>query len=270
MPKMKIEIIYADTDILVVNKPSGVSVTKDRSGKATLSDILTDQLGPETAGSLRLIHRLDKDTSGVMILAKNKAAQSRFSSLFAKRQIKKTYLAIVTGLLSRQRGRINASIVRDDKKPNLMRLSRRKGKKATTQWRVLADFDGTALLAVNPLTSRTHQIRVHLPSIGLPLTIDPLYGRNPNLKLSDFKPSYQLGKKKTEKPLIERLTLHAYQIEFANPNPNQPDYFLAGLDKKFKATIKMLTKHNPNGTEAFLDIKDFDKIINGERLVDSS
>ncbi|GAH58829.1 unnamed protein product [marine sediment metagenome] len=87
MQKTKIEMIYADDDALVINKPSGVSVTKDRTGAPQLVDILAEQLGPQTSSELRLVHRLDKDTSGVMILAKNKETQSKFSSYFEKKLI---------------------------------------------------------------------------------------------------------------------------------------------------------------------------------------
>ncbi len=288
MPKTKIEIIYQDGDILVINKPSGISVTADRSGQAQLVDILAEQLGPQKAGELRLVHRLDKHTSGVMILANTPEAQSKFSAYFVKKQVKKTYLALVTGILRGAEGTIDAPLAHARKKPGLMCIVRKRGKEAITKWKLLADFGVTALLAVYPLTGRTHQIRVHLPNIGLPLTIDPLYG-NPNpFFLSDFKADYRLGKGRTEKPLIERLTLHAYQLEFpplchseAKPkNLNHESQatsdlclryesrnrFIARLDKKFAATIKMLTKHNPKGFDAFLNPDDFHKITNNKSL----
>ena len=139
MSKTKIEIIYqpcpgaqrSDDNIIVINKPTGVSVTKDRSGAAELADILAEQLGPQTAGQLRLVHRLDKDTSGVMILAKNKETQSRFSSYFEKKLIKKTYLAIVDGIVADRQGTINTPLVRNRKNPALMCVARKKGKEAS-------------------------------------------------------------------------------------------------------------------------------------------
>ena len=272
MPKAKIEIIHQDDDIIVINKPTGVSVTKDRSGAAQLTDILAEQLGPQVCSELRLVHRLDKGTSGVMILAKSDEAQSEFCGYFERKLVKKTYLALVTGIVPGRQGTINASLARNRKDPALMCVSRQKGKEAITDWKLLADFGTISLLAVTPLTGRIHQIRVHLPHIGLPLAIDPLYGVSQPLFLSDFKLDYRLGKGQTEKPLIERLTLHAYQIETtawgtAPPyESNRPDCFVAGLDKKFAATLKMLTKHNPNGLAAFLDPDDFARIINAQRL----
>jgi len=288
MPKRKIEIICQDGDILVINKPSGVSVTADRSGQPELTDILTEQLGAQMCSKLRLIHRLDKHTSGVMILAKNGEAQSAFSSYFEKKLVRKTYLALVTGVVRSKDGTIDAPLAHSRRKPGLMCIARKKGKKAITNWKLLADFGAIALLAVYPLTGRTHQIRIHLPSVGLPLLIDPLYGNSKPFFLSDFKAHYRLGKEQTEKPLIERLTLHAYQLELpllchseAKPkNLNHESQatsnlclryesrnrFLARLDKKFAATIKMLAKHNPKGLDAFLKTDNFAKIMNTQKL----
>ncbi|MCJ7692077.1 MAG: RNA pseudouridine synthase [Sedimentisphaerales bacterium] len=266
MGKPNIKIIYSDEDVLVINKPAGVSVTKDRMGSPELVDVLAEQLGADSTANIRLVHRLDKWTSGVMILARNKKAQSRFSSCFENRLIKKTYLAIVTGITSEREGQINARLGRNRRNTALMNITSKKGKEAVTRWKLLANFGSIALLAVNPITGRTHQIRVHLPSIDLPLVIDPVYGSSRGIFLSDFKLNYRLAKEQVEKPLIERLTLHAYQLEFVNPEPNLPEYFIAQLDKKFAAAIKMLTKYNPSGTEAFIEPDDFERIISGQKL----
>jgi RluA family pseudouridine synthase len=270
MSKTKVEIIYQDDDIIVINKPAGVSVTKDRTGQAQLKDILVGRLPPAVCAQLRLVHRLDKDTSGVMLLAKNAAAQTKFTTYFEKREVKKTYLAIVAGFVPDRQGTIDAPLTRSPKNPALMCIAKKKGKAAVTNWQLLADFGSTALLAVHPLTGRTHQIRVHLPSVGLPLAIDPLYGSSRPIFLSEFKSEYRLGRNQTEKPLIERLTLHAYQLEFPGKpvlsGVEGPYCFVASLDKKFAACLKMLTKYNPKGPNAFLDPDDFSNILNGKKL----
>jgi len=266
MAKAEIEIIHQDSNILVINKPSGLSVTKNRSGGGELISVLQKQLGTDKDFKLRIVHRLDKDASGVMILAKNSATQSQICSAFEKRLVKKTYLALVNGSVTRPRGTINASLARSRKKAQFMCISRKGAKEAVTKWQLLADFGTVSLLAVFPLTGRTHQIRVHLASISLPLVIDPLYGSSRGLLLSDFKTPYRLGKRQREKPLIERLTLHAYELDLTNVKLNCPARFVAGLDKKFTAMIKMLTRHNPNGPDAFINPDVFFRIMNNREL----
>ena len=263
MTKKQIEIIYQDSDVIVINKPSGLSVTKDRSGSAEITESLNKQLN--TSEKFLLVHRLDKATSGVMILARNSETQRRLSIDFEKRLVRKTYLAIVDGFVEEAGGQIALPLGHSKKKPEVMVVSSKKGKEAVTNWKMLADFGHLALLAIQPITGRGHQIRVHMKNAHMPLAIDPLYGGTRALVLSDFKTNYRLGKDKMETPLIERLTLHAYQLE-VNLSSGKAECFIARLDKKFSATIKMLTRHNPKGLEAFVNPDDFDRIINGLKL----
>lgn len=234
---MKIEIIYSDENIIVVTKPTGVSVTKDRSGDIDLKAALEKQ-NPELAEGIRLVHRLDKLTSGVMVLARNKDTQSKLSSQFAKRMVKKTYLALATGFTVQDDGVIDSPITRNNRDQTRMMLHKR-GKPAITKWRLLGDFGSYLLLKVNPVTGRTHQIRTHLKSVGMPLAIDPLYGGSKGVMLSDVKLNYRQKPDREERPLIDRLTLHAYQLEL--DGYNEP--FIGKLDKNFAAVVKMLSKH---------------------------
>lgn len=261
-----IDIIFQNELILVINKPSGLSVTTDRSGSFFLRDCLKKILTEEVIQNLRLIHRLDKDTSGVMVLAKTKQAQTIFSQLFEKRNVRKTYLALVSGIPPSDSGTIDVPISVQPTNKNIFRIDKKGGKTAHTEWRLLANFGHISLLAVYPLTGRTHQIRIHLPSIGLNLAVDPLYGSSSGLLLSDFKSQYKLNKSGTETPLIDRLTLHAYQLGFSNPPPDCPSLFIAPLEKKFKAAIKMLTKYNPKGPAAFINPDIYEKILSASHI----
>ncbi len=261
----KIEIIHEDSEILLVNKPSGISVTKDRAGLDDLIKVLKKQLPDDY--TLLLVHRLDKGTSGIMLIAKTTDAQRKYSGYFAKRQIHKTYLALVSGVIVRQSGSVKTPLSHSKKDVHLMCIDPRRGKPAQTDWKVLADFGQAALIAANPVTGRTHQIRVHLKSIGLPLAIDPLYAGTRPILLSDFKSGYRTSKYRTENPLMDRMTLHAYQLTLPGIDDGTAERtFAAPLDKKFAATIKMLTKHNPNGPDAFEDITCFEAIIEGKGI----
>ncbi len=266
MPKNKIDILLENADILLINKPTGISVTPDRTGAIDIQQILTSQL--TLTEPLRLIHRLDKDTSGVMVIAKNKAAQSRYSRLFAKRQISKLYLAIVNGPLSYDHGSIKDPIARSQRNPRAMHIHPRLGKPAHTVWAQLADFGMLALVAAQPVTGRTHQIRIHFSHRGMPLAIDPVYGANVPLMLSSFKNGYRPKRNKDEPAMIDRLTLHAYQltIPIGPEETQETKTFVAALDKKYAATVKLLTKHTKNIANGFSDETDFQKILDAAPL----
>jgi len=251
------EILYQDNDIIVVNKPAGLNVTNDRGSGENLIAFLQKQTNEE---DLSIIHRLDKDTSGVILLAKNKDAQTRFCDLFEKSKVKRTYLALVAGRPEGPIGQINIPIMQSKKDSRKMEVAVKMGKDAETRWELLADFGRVSLLAILPITDRTHQIRVHFQHEGFPLVIDPLYGENTPLMLSSFKSNYRLSKNAEEIPLIERLTLCVYELEIEN------HHFVAPLEKKFKASIKMLTKYNSKGSAAFVNKENFDYLLNSKPL----
>ena len=244
MSKTNISILYEDLEIILVNKPSGVSVTADRSGAADLRRLLAEQ---GAASQLRLVHRLDKDTSGVLLLAKTVEAQSYYSRCFAMGEIKKVYLAIVRGNPGRDEGFITAPILKDDRVQKV-KIDPRKGKKAKTYYKLLLPMGSLSLLAAAPITGRTHQIRVHFASKGFPLIIDSLYGDTSPLFLSAFKSRYCPSGKHEELPLLDRMPLHAYQLTLPLGAEKTLQTIVAPLDKKLAAAVKMLAKHtSPNG-----------------------
>lgn len=266
MAKSDIQILYEDERILLVNKPTGVSVTADRSGAADLLMLLNQQVDP--AEPLRLVHRLDKETSGILLLARNREAQSRYSAGFARRKFSKLYLAIVQGPVPQSEGRIKAPIARSKRNPQAMHIHPRLGKEAVTHWRKAMDFGRIALLAVQPLTGRTHQIRIHLAHRGIPLAIDSMYAGAHPLMLSDFKPGYRGKKDQEESPLIDRLTLHAYQlrIPIGPADEAEEKTFIAPPDKKFTAAIKMLAKHTAREERSAEEMQILEKILSARPL----
>ena len=262
MRRKEIEIIHDGQEVLVINKPPGISVTADRTGEDDIVTILRRQL--EGGSELRLVHRLDKFVSGVMILAKSRAMQSQLSSGFAKRLVKKQYLALVSGYVSSREGTIDVPIARSRKDGRMMCVDRRGGKEAVTRWRLLADFGGVAFLLVEPVTGRTHQIRIHLAHKQMPLAIDPLYGSSKALMLSDFKVDYRAKLSQEEPSLIDRLTLHAYELGI--PLGGEQVVYRVKPERKFTAAIKMLAKHGPMGGKAFVEEDYLEAVLAGRGL----
>lgn len=263
MARPSIQILFEDDNLVVIHKPSGVSVTADRSGQEDILQCLTRQ--QKQIEKLRLIHRLDKDTSGVMLLAKNIDTQRRCTEWLERRQIRKTYLALVAGYVSPPAGIIEASLGRLTHDSQRMCVDPKRGKPASTEYDLLADFGGVALVLARPITGRTHQIRVHFAHQCFPLAIDPLYGATRPILLSDFKMGYTVKGKEEETPLIDRLTLHAYQLELPRDG-GFPSPLIAPLEKKFAAAVKMLTKHNRNGRDALVKPEIVDHILAGEPI----
>jgi 23S rRNA pseudouridine1911/1915/1917 synthase len=262
--KMDISIIYKDLDIIVINKPTGVSVTSDRSGADDIIKVLADNF-PDMR-DLRLVHRLDKDTSGALVIALNRPAQTFYSRLFATRDITKIYIAIARGRPTRDQGFISDPIAKSDK-VQMVKIDSQHGKKAKSFYRLLLPMGPMSLLAVVPVTGRTHQIRIHLSHRGLPLAIDPIYADNGAIYLSSFKNNYRPSRKHDEEvPLIDRLTLHAYQVTIPIGPDKIPQTFTAPLDKKFAATVKMLAKHTSSNPNGFVYPDVVKRMINAEPL----
>jgi len=237
--KNKIQILFEDADLIIINKPPGLLTIPDRYAPEKLN--LFSHLANKY-GKIFTVHRLDKETSGVLCFAKNETAHRHLSLQFESRKIGKIYLVLVEGRLHREEGVIDKPIAAARPHSGKMVISK-KGKPAITTYKVVEFFNNYTLLEASIKTGRTHQIRVHFESIGYPLAVDSIYGRKSGFFLSDLKlRKYKLGKGQEEKPLMSRLSLHARQLRLLHPVTEEPMSFEASLPKDFKAVIKQLQK----------------------------
>src|SRR3990170_5555198 len=177
---MTLDILYEDDSIIAVNKPPGLLIVPDRWDRhlPTIQDMLREYLRKKMPGehpNIRVVHRLDKDTSGVVLLARSMKAQVYLSKQFEKGEVSKTYYAIVKGILEQDDGVISFPLMESARNPGTMVVNR-KGKKSITRFQVLERFRDYTFVEANPLTGRTHQVRVHFMAFGHPLGMDPLYG----------------------------------------------------------------------------------------------
>ncbi len=246
-----LRVLWSDDDLVAVTKPAGLATIPGRAETDSVLERLAAQLGlPHTGTSdprVRVVHRLDKDTSGVLLFAKNIAAQRHLSHQFQNNTIEKEYIALVNGRPGEREGDIDAPLAPHPSSPQRMTVSRQ-GRPARTLWRVEETFRDFALLRCFPKTGKTHQIRVHLKHAGLPLAVDPLYnppppGTAPGVRLSQFKRGYRPTRGEEERPLIERLTLHAHRLTFTNLNGENVT-IEAELPKDFRALLNQLRRHS--------------------------
>ena len=223
--EMKLNIIYEDKDIIIVNKPSGMVVHPGNGNyKGTLVNGLmyyTNRLS-NINGEVRpgIVHRIDKDTSGLIIIAKNNKSHEILSDYFKNKTITRTYIALVKGDLKSNSGTIDAPIGRNDKDRKKMAVTSKNSKDAITHFKVLKRYKGYTLIKCKLDTGRTHQIRVHMAYIGHPVYNDPVYT---NDKCSEFG-----------------QFLHSYSMEFQHPITNEEMYFECPLPEYFEAFLKCL------------------------------
>jgi 23S rRNA pseudouridine1911/1915/1917 synthase len=216
---LKYTIIFEDADIIAVNKESGISVGGDRwdACKERLDTIIQKDAGLET---IFKIHRLDNASSGLVIFAKNAASHKKLSTAFEKRDVKKTYIAIVHGRPVWEETICDLPLVQDGNKKHLSIVDKHRGKKSLTRFKLVANAGNYSIISAFPETGRQHQIRVHLAKIGHPIVCDELYGKSEPVFLSKFKRKWK-GDPFEEKALISRLALHSESLLL-------PDYFLSG------------------------------------------
>ncbi len=242
----KLPILFENKDFLVIDKPAGIPVVAERWTQINVFKqfILKHLEDTEQADcEPRIVHRIDKEASGLVIVAKNVEMERYLSKLFEEHNITKEYIAIVAGVPPTE-GRIELKIAQASRHENRMIISEF-GKNSITNFKVIEAFRDFSVLQVNIETGRTHQIRVHLASQGYPLAIDPIYGYRTCLKLSDLKQNYR--KKGEEKPLAARLTLHAKRLSFILPSLERFE-IEAPLHEDMQLLLKMLRKYRGHGS----------------------
>lgn len=249
--KADLDVLWSDSHYVAVLKPAHLATIPGRAETDSVLEKLGRQLGLPSSGSadprIRVVHRLDKDTSGVLIFAKDVDAQRHLSRQFQNNLVEKEYLALVCGRPTETEGMIDAAVARHLASPQRMAIVKHGGKPARTAWRIEQTYRNYSLLRVFPKTGKTHQIRIHLRHIGLPLAVDPLYntplpGRPVGIYLSSFKRNYRPAAGQEERPLIERLTLHAERLRFTHPSGELIEV-VAPIPKDLRSTIQQLQRH---------------------------
>ena len=244
-----LDVVYEDESIAVINKPAGMSVHagsgKGEAGnRGTMVNALLHRFNglSQIGGELRpgIVHRLDKETSGLVLVAKSDIAHRKLAEQFSRREVKKTYIALVHGWMKTTKGTVNAAISRDPVRRARMTTRRgspsKPGREAITHWQVTKQMEGAygkfSLLEVRIETGRTHQIRVHLASLGHPVAGDTLYGA-PGKLLS-------YGGTGSGPASLERNFLHASAIQFQHPTSNRPLAFQQPLPAELREFLRLI------------------------------
>ncbi len=237
--KYGIEILFENEAFLIVSKPPDVLTIPDRS--------LSDR--PSVAGELTklygkifIVHRLDRETSGILCFAKTEAAHRHLSMQFEHKTVQKIYIALLDGIVHADEIEVEKPIGEHPSIAGKMSISRA-GKPSLTIFRTIEKFKNFTLVEADIKTGRTHQIRIHAQSIGYPLAVDPMYGRRDTLLLSEIKQKrFKIGKYTDELPIMTRNTLHAYRLVMQNPDTLETMTFICEPPKDFRALLTQLRK----------------------------
>ncbi len=235
--QLKDIILYEDEDIILVDKPRGMSSLEDKNAQHLQSLALAYD------PNIQLCHRLDKYTSGVLLMARNPKSYRDISLQFQHRNIRKYYHTLVSGMHYHKQYEIDLPLQVTTNKRVV--VNKQGGKLATTIVDTLENFRNYTLLECKPVTGRMHQIRVHLAAIRSPIVGDSLYGGE-DLYLSQIKRKYKpSGRKEEERPLNHGFSLHAVKLAFIHPVSQAEMEIEAPIPKNFQVVLKMLRKHNP-------------------------
>ena len=237
-----IEILYENEELIILNKPAGLLVIPDRFDLSLpcLKQLMEQRL----RRPLWVVHRLDRETSGVICMAKNEAAHRYLSGLFREHEVGKFYTGLVNGQVIPTSGRIETPLAPHPTVRGKM-ITAKKGKPSITEYEVVQQWPLYSLVKFRIHTGRTHQIRVHMQSVGHSLVCDPLYGDGKPLFLSSIKKKYRAsGNEEEERPLLSRVALHASRLQFTLEN-GEPLDVEAPLPKDLSACIRQLNKWSP-------------------------
>lgn len=236
---MKPVILHEDADLIFIDKPAGLLSIPDRFDPTLPS--AKSFLEAKTGEKIFVVHRIDRETSGCMVFAKNEEAHRHLSLQFQEHVAGKFYVGLVNGRLAEEAGTIDVALVEHPAQPGKMAVAK-KGKASRTDYRLVEQWPLYALVQFRIFTGRTHQIRVHMQSIGHPLLCDPLYGDGTPFFLSSIKRKFNLSRnEEAERPLLSRLALHAYRLVVQSPTGVEISVE-APMPKDLNAVVQQLRK----------------------------
>lgn len=237
--KHKPKLIHHEDSFCAVYKPSGWLSIPDRLGNTQFA--VSHWLGQKIQAPVWPLHRLDRDTSGILLFALDKQTHSVLNQCFEERIVKKHYVALVNGTPYEDEFSCSAPLISGVGKDSLTKVNVEKGKPSHTDFSVQQRFKKLSLLNAFPSSGRTHQIRVHLADLGFPILSDPLYGNGKPLFLSSIKRGYKGSAQ--EKALLSRLALHAFSLHFPHPITQEPIQLRCEWPKDIRAAVLQLSKH---------------------------
>jgi 23S rRNA pseudouridine955/2504/2580 synthase/23S rRNA pseudouridine1911/1915/1917 synthase len=234
-----LQVAYRSPAVIAILKPAGLATIPGRGVDVSLIEMMQEALPDD---DVRIVHRLDQETSGVILFAFGEDAQRKLGLQFSERTVHKTYLALARGCPPDDRGVIDLPIGPDAVHPEKMSIRTKHPKPTLTEWERIEQLGDFVLLRCMPKTGRTHQIRVHLQASALPLAVDSAYGGASELMLSRIKANYRQSRRHEERPLMARVSLHAESITFVDPATGTEQRVEAPIPKDFRATLNQLRK----------------------------
>lgn len=242
MNPKQLQIIFEDAHLIAINKPSGLLVLPHRikTEEVNLKKLL-ESLYPQ----IYMVHRLDRDTSGIILVAKDADTHKKLNQEFQEKRIEKIYWTLVNGKPNPPEYTITLKIAENNSHKGTY-MVHKSGADAITHYKTIELFRNYSLLEIILETGKTHQIRVHMSAIGNPLAVDPIYGikDKEGIYLSSIKRNFKLSQDTEERPIMNRLTLHAKSLSFKHPHSNEKISIEAPLPKDFMVLLKLLKEYN--------------------------